>query len=98
MLSTYSSSSSDPSRVLIGCFCAASNITGILNDDLAITVLLHKFGALAFWDYATAAPYVNIDMNPKVPEDTERLASKVRPYTLNSCNNILFHLSCFSSW
>jgi selenocysteine lyase/cysteine desulfurase len=25
---------------------------------------LHQYGALAFWDYAAAAPYVGIDMNP----------------------------------
>ncbi|XP_065345604.1 uncharacterized protein LOC135943120 isoform X2 [Cloeon dipterum] len=49
---------------MIGCFSAASNITGILADDVATTLLLHQFGALAFWDYATAAPYVKIDMNP----------------------------------
>ena len=54
-------------RTIIGCFCAASNVTGIVNDDLAITAVLHAHGALAFWDYATAAPYVNIDVNPKVP-------------------------------
>lgn len=39
---------------LIGCFSAASNITGILADDVATTLLLHQHGALAFWDYATA--------------------------------------------
>lgn len=49
---------------MIGCFSAASNITGILADVDTITVMLHKHGALAFWDYATAAPYVKIDMNP----------------------------------
>ena len=37
-----------------------------MNDDVSITALLHKYGALAFWDYAAAAPYVKIDMNPKV--------------------------------
>ena len=52
--------------MIIGCFCAASNVTGILNDDVAISAVLHSHGALAFWDYATAAPYVNIDVNPKV--------------------------------
>ena len=40
-------------------------MTGIVNDDLAITAVLHAHGALAFWDYATAAPYVNVDVNPK---------------------------------
>ncbi|XP_067663197.1 uncharacterized protein [Haliotis asinina] len=54
-------------RQLIGCFSAASNITGILADVNRITICLHKHGALAFWDYATAAPYVRIDMNPVVP-------------------------------
>jgi selenocysteine lyase/cysteine desulfurase len=37
-----------------------------MNDDVSITALLHKYGALSFWDYAAGAPYVNIDMNPKV--------------------------------
>lgn len=56
------------SRVqFIGCFSAASNITGILADDIATTVLLHQYGALSFWDYASAAPYVPLDMNPLLP-------------------------------
>lgn len=57
----------EKNRRLIGCFTAASNITGILLDDVKITALLHRYGALAFWDYASAAPYVNVDMNPVVP-------------------------------
>ena len=52
-------------RILIGCFSAASNITGLLNDDIEITAILHNHGALSFWDYATAAPYVEINMNPR---------------------------------
>lgn len=48
-----------------GSFAAASNITGALEDTEAITRVLHKGGALSFWDYATAAPYVEIDVNPK---------------------------------
>jgi len=47
----------------IGAFTAASNITGICLDVPAITALLHRYGALAFWDYATAAPYLKMDMN-----------------------------------
>ncbi len=34
------------SGLKIGCFCAASNISGILNDDIKITALLHSYGAL----------------------------------------------------
>jgi selenocysteine lyase/cysteine desulfurase len=45
----------------IGSFSAASNVTGILTDTALITGLLHEHGALAFWDYAAAAPYIDID-------------------------------------
>ena len=51
-------------RRLIGSFSAASNVTGILCDQDAITALLHRYNALAFWDFAAAAPYVALDMNP----------------------------------
>ncbi|GAA0837475.1 aminotransferase class V-fold PLP-dependent enzyme [Marinomonas arenicola] len=51
-------------KCLIGSFSAASNVTGILCDQDAITSLLHQYNALSFWDFAAAAPYVNIDMNP----------------------------------
>ncbi len=48
----------------IGSFSAASNVTGILTDTCGIADLLHRHGALSFWDFAAAAPYVDIDMNP----------------------------------
>ncbi|ELT95059.1 hypothetical protein CAPTEDRAFT_204913 [Capitella teleta] len=51
--------------LIIGAFSAASNITGILTDTDAVSAILHSYGALAFWDYATAAPYLPIDMNPR---------------------------------
>lgn len=44
----------------VGAFTAASNITGLLVDADAVTALLHRYGALAFWDYATAAPYLKV--------------------------------------
>jgi len=46
----------------IGSFSAASNVTGIVTDTRAVADLLHANGALSFWDYAAAAPYVDIDM------------------------------------
>jgi selenocysteine lyase/cysteine desulfurase len=49
--------------LLIGSFSAASNVTGILSDACGISRLLHRHGALAFWDYAAAGPYVDIHMN-----------------------------------
>ncbi|GAB2519673.1 aminotransferase class V-fold PLP-dependent enzyme [Microbulbifer agarilyticus] len=45
----------------IGSFSAASNVTGIRTDTTAVTRLLHQHNALSFWDYAAAAPYVDID-------------------------------------
>jgi len=44
----------------IGSFSAASNVTGILTDTSAVASLLHAHGALSFWDYAAAGPYVPI--------------------------------------
>jgi len=46
----------------IGSFSAASNVTGIVSDTHAISALLHCHGALSFWDFAAAAPYVDIEM------------------------------------
>ena len=46
----------------IGSFSAASNVTGIISDWRAISVLLHRYGALSFWDFAAAAPYMEIKM------------------------------------
>ncbi len=51
----------------IGSFSAASNVTGIITDTVAVTSLLHEHGALSFWDFAAAAPYVDIDMEPDDP-------------------------------
>ncbi|XP_072020829.1 probable cysteine desulfurase [Amphiura filiformis] len=53
-------------QYIIGCFSAASNVTGILTDTHSVAALLHRYGALSFWDYATAAPYVEINMNPEI--------------------------------
>jgi selenocysteine lyase/cysteine desulfurase len=52
----------------IGSFSAASNVTGIVSDTCAIADLLHRHGALSFWDFACAAPYVDIDVKPGCPK------------------------------
>ncbi len=52
----------------IGAFSAASNVTGIVTDTHRIADLLHAHGALSFWDFAAAAPYVDIEMNRDCPE------------------------------
>ena len=46
----------------IGSFSAASNVTGIVTDTHRISALLHAHGALSFWDFAAAGPYVDIEM------------------------------------
>ncbi|RZC42997.1 uncharacterized protein BDFB_005852, partial [Asbolus verrucosus] len=63
-------------RQMIGCFSVASNVTGIVIDDVACTILLHQYQALAFWDYNIAAPCITIDMNPLVPGVEENSANK----------------------
>ncbi len=62
--------------VKIGSFSAASNVTGIVTDVDQVAITLHRHGALSCWDYATAGPYLPIDMNaaPRIPDG--RLAYK----------------------
>ena len=51
-------------RLRIGSFSAASNVTGIKSPVHEIACLLHKYDAIACFDYAASGPYVEIDMNP----------------------------------
>jgi selenocysteine lyase/cysteine desulfurase len=60
----------------IGSFSAASNVTGILTDVEEVAIVLHRHGALSSWDYASAGPYLPIDMNPKPPGPDGDLAYK----------------------
>jgi selenocysteine lyase/cysteine desulfurase len=53
----------------IGSFSAASNVTGILTNTSGISSLLHRHGALSFWDFAAAAPYVDIEMYGPAKDD-----------------------------
>ncbi len=60
----------------IGTFSAASNVTGIITDVRSVSVMLHQHGALSFWDFAAAAPYVGIHMGPTDDGPDGRLAYK----------------------
>ena len=53
----------------IGSFSAASNVTGITTDTAAVSAMLHRHGALSFWDVAAAAPYIGISMGPVDPNE-----------------------------
>jgi selenocysteine lyase/cysteine desulfurase len=55
-------------RKRIGSFSAASNVTGIISPVHEIAALLHRYDAIACFDYAASAPYVQIDMNPSADE------------------------------
>ena len=56
-------------KLKVGSFSAASNVSGILTDVDAVSTTLHLHGALACWDYASAGPYLPIDMNPQGDTD-----------------------------
>lgn len=62
--------------IKIGSFSGASNVTGIASDTIAIATLLHRYGALSFWDFAAAGPYVSVRMNPIGADIDPELAYK----------------------
>ena len=67
--------------LMIGSFSAASNVTGILSNTSAISSLLHRHGALSFWDFAAAAPYVSIAMrSPRHDGDDYKDAIFLSPH------------------
>lgn len=51
-------------RKKIGSFSAASNVTGLVSEVHKIAALLHKYDALAMFDYAASAPYLEVNMQP----------------------------------
>jgi len=51
-------------RPIVGAFSAASNVSGIVTDVVAVTRVLKAAGAIVIWDYAGGAPYLPIDLCP----------------------------------
>jgi hypothetical protein len=65
--------------IKMGAFSAASNITGVYLDLDYICLIMHQNNGLAFFDYATASPYIKIDMNNSLPiEYREKMGFKKR--------------------
>jgi selenocysteine lyase/cysteine desulfurase len=60
----------------IGSFSAASNVTGIGSKTGETAILLHQYGALSFWDFAAAGPYVDIEMDMRNESADGELAYK----------------------
>jgi len=57
---------SDPrfkGRMKIGSFSAASNVTGLITPVYSVARIMHEHGALAFFDLAAAAPYMEINIH-----------------------------------
>ena len=50
-------------RLKIGSFSAASNVSGLLTRVYDVARILHRHNALACFDFAACAPYVEMDMN-----------------------------------
>ncbi|REE83531.1 selenocysteine lyase/cysteine desulfurase [Lutibacter oceani] len=55
--------------IKIASITACSNVTGIRTDYHKIAKIIHQNGGLCFVDFACSAPYVQIDMHPKVDEE-----------------------------
>ncbi len=72
----------DDRRLKIGSFSAASNVTGIITDTRAVSTVLHEHDALAFWDFAAAAPYIEMDMGSSQSSDDYYDAVFISPHKL----------------
>jgi len=53
----------------IGSFTACSNVTGIHTPYHQMAKIMHEFGGVCFIDFAASAPYEEINMHPKDPEE-----------------------------
>ena len=60
-------------RRKIGAFSAASNVSGVTTPVYDVARILHENGALAFFDFAAAAPYVQMDMRRDVQSSFDAL-------------------------
>jgi selenocysteine lyase/cysteine desulfurase len=54
----------------VGAFTACSNVTGIITPYHALAEVMHQNNGVCIMDFAASAPYVDIDMHPKNPEES----------------------------
>ena len=80
----------------IGSFSAASNVTGIVSDTAGISTLLHEHGALSFWDFAAAAPYIDIDFNARRPGPAAGLQGRDLPVAAQVHRRAVDARACWS--
>lgn len=50
----------NPNRQIIGAFCVASNVTGIITPYEQISKILRKYNAIVCFDAAASSPYMNV--------------------------------------
>lgn len=50
----------NPDREIIGSFCIASNVTGMVTPYAKISSVLRRYGAVVCFDAAASSPYINI--------------------------------------
>lgn len=60
-------------RLIVGAFSAASNVTGVRTDIRAIAKALHEAGGWCVVDFAAAAPYLRISLMESAPGAGDRI-------------------------
>lgn len=58
----------------VAAFSAASNVTGICPDVVAVTKAVKTAGARMVWDYAGGGPYIPVDMMPAPGAEIDAIA------------------------
>jgi selenocysteine lyase/cysteine desulfurase len=53
-------------KLKIGSFSASSNVTGIMPPYYELAEIMHRHKGICLVDFAASAPYVKIDMHPKI--------------------------------
>ena len=69
-------------RVNLAVFSAASNVSGLTSDETGVSRVCNEFGCVNVWDFATAAPYMDIDMHPQRLTQFEKTAIVLSPHKL----------------
>ncbi|MGO9308549.1 MAG: aminotransferase class V-fold PLP-dependent enzyme [Spirochaetia bacterium] len=80
-------------RRRIGAFSAASNVSGVTTPVYDVARILHDNGALAFFDFAASAPYVQMDMRHDARSYFDALYFSPHKFLggPGSCGVLIFH-------
>ncbi|WP_445490887.1 aminotransferase class V-fold PLP-dependent enzyme [Niallia sp. 03133] len=56
-------------KIKIGAFTACSNVTGRKTDFYLLAAIMHQYNGVCFVDFSASAPYVDMNMHPKNPQE-----------------------------